>query len=110
MKLHPSQILAQCPLCQATYQTNEVRLIGEHGPTKLFHCSCLQCGHAVLAVVLEQAGWVSSVGMVTDLEAQDAMNFQDVAPISSDECIAFHRALQGQSKAFCDRLSLKKTG
>jgi len=93
MKTPDQQLLAQCPLCQATYQKDAVRLLGERGATRLFHCSCQQCGHAVMAILLESSGWVSSVGVVTDLTAQDALRFRTSEPISADECIRFHQQL-----------------
>jgi hypothetical protein len=106
---HPSpQLLAHCPVCHTAYPASDVRLLGEKGTTRLFHCTCASCGNAVLAVVLENAGAVSSVGLVTDLEIQDALRFQDVRPVSTDECVEVHRALQTQSKAFCRRLLDKK--
>lgn len=105
---HAPHMLAHCPLCQTAYHASEIRLLGEKGTTRLFHCTCVSCGHAVLAVVLETSGSVSSVGLVTDMEAQDAMRFQHVPPVSSDECIAVHQALETDSRAFCLRLLDKK--
>ncbi|MFZ2803954.1 MAG: hypothetical protein WA001_01900 [Patescibacteria group bacterium] len=106
---HPSpQLLAHCPVCHAAYPAGDVRLLGEKGTTRLFHCTCAACGNAVLAVVLENAGAVSSVGLVTDLEIQDALRFQDVPVISTDECLAVHRALEAESAAFCRQLLDKK--
>ncbi|HEU0051077.1 MAG TPA: hypothetical protein VFQ60_03415 [Patescibacteria group bacterium] len=102
---NPSRILAQCPLCQAAYQQGEVHLLGERGSTQLFHCSCKSCGYSVLAVVLENSGWVSSVGLVTDLEVRDAIRFQSFSSITTDECIEFHRELEGKSREFCERIS-----
>lgn len=105
---HSPKLLAHCPVCQAAYPASEIRLLGEKGPTRLFHCTCQSCGNSVIAVVLENAGAVSSVGLVTDLEIQDALRFQDVQPVSSDECVAAHRFLDTQSQALCARL-LDKT-
>lgn len=109
MERNPSpKLLAHCPLCQTAYHTEEVRLLGERGTTRLFHCTCGSCKHAVIAVVLEAAGSVSSVGLVTDMEVQDAVRFQGVRPVSTDECIAFHRLLETDSLAFCATLLDKK--
>ena len=105
MSSQSSALLTQCPICQSGYQPGEIRLLGERGPTRLFHCSCRQCGNAVMAIVLENSGWVSSVGVVTDLEAQDALRFQGVPVISSDECIHFHRFLEAESRDLCLRLT-----
>lgn len=105
---HSEHLLAHCPLCQVAYQSAEVRLLGERGSTRLFHCTCRSCGQAVLAVILETNGSVSSVGLVTDLEIQDALRFTNVPAVSSDECIMAHRLMEGESQAFCQRLLDKK--
>ncbi|MFH1078589.1 MAG: hypothetical protein V1745_04925 [Patescibacteria group bacterium] len=102
-----SKLLAHCPLCQTAYGGAEVRLLGERGTTRLFHCSCRSCGHAMLAVILESQGSVSSVGLVTDLEVQDAMRFRGAVPISADDCVTAHRILENESQAFCSSLAGK---
>lgn len=108
---HPTpQLLAHCPVCQAAYPASDVRLLGERGTTRLFHCTCPSCGNAVLAVVLENAGAVSSVGLVTDLEIQDALRFQDVPAVTTDECLAVHRFLETESGVFCRQLLDKNRG
>jgi hypothetical protein len=101
---HSSHLLAQCPLCHAAYPSADVQLVGEKGTTRLFHCTCRTCGHAMLAIVLENQGAVSSVGLMTDLEIQDAMRFREAAVISADDCIAIHRLLEGESQRFCAAL------
>lgn len=105
---HLHKLLAHCPLCQTAYPASEIRLLGERGTMRLFHCTCSTCGHAVLAVVLETSGSVSSVGLVTDLEVSDALRFQNAQAVSSDECIAFHQLLETDSRGFCGRLLDKK--
>ena len=100
----PQRLLAHCPLCHAAYLPAEIRLIGEKGSSRLFHCNCTACGYAVLAVILETPGSVSSVGLVTDLEIQDALRFKDATPITADECLNLHHALEQDAKAWCRRL------
>jgi hypothetical protein len=111
------QLLAHCPLCQAAYQEAGVRLLGEFGAisglrlpdgqvtapgkSRLFHLTCPNCCHAVLAVILESVHGISSIGLVTDLEAQDAARFQSAALISSDDVVTAHRDLEGKSQEIC---------
>ncbi len=101
---HSERLLAHCPLCHTAYDATRVRLLGEYGSTRLFHCSCQSCGQSVLAVVLESNGSVSSVGLVTDLEIEDALRFTNADSVSSDECIAVHRLMERGSLAFCKGL------
>lgn len=100
----PSRLIAHCPLCQALYDQREVRLLSEKGQTRLFHCTCRGCGHALLAFILETHGSVSSVGLVTDLEADDAARFQERTAITADECLTIHKQLAERSREFCHAL------
>jgi len=102
------RLLAHCPLCRAAYKTDEVRMLGERGATRLFHCTCRSCGQTVLAVVLETNGAVSSIGLVTDLELSDALRFSKAEAITGDDCIAAHRLMETDSMAFCSRLLDRK--
>jgi hypothetical protein len=70
----------------------------------MFHLTCGQCQHAVLAVVLENQSGVSSIGLVTDMEVQDAVRMQDALPITSDDVIRAHAYLANQSRQFCRSL------
>ncbi len=101
---HLHKLIAHCPLCQHAYPVAFIRLLGERGMMRLFHCTCESCGHAVLAVVLETSGSISSVGLVTDLEVGDALRFQHAKPVSSDECVSFHQLLETQSGELCRKL------
>ncbi len=103
-----SKILTHCPLCRAEYQSSEIKMLGEKGAARLFHCTCHACGHAILAVVLETGNIISSVGVVTDLELSDVMRFQTFSPISSDDCVLLHRSVNSGSREFCRRLLDKK--
>lgn len=106
MDIQPLRLLERCPLCQVAYKKEDVRKVGTQDKTKLYHCTCLGCGHAVLAVILEGSGWMSSIGVITDLQAIDATRLQP-EPISSDECIEIcsHIAQDSQklSRLFYER-------
>jgi hypothetical protein len=102
------KIISHCPLCHAVYQASEIRLLGEKGPARLFHCTCAACGHAVMAIVLEANGAVSSVGLVTDMEAQDALRFRQALSVSTDDCLAIHELLEKNSRDLCRKLLDKK--
>ncbi|MDO8617568.1 MAG: hypothetical protein Q7N87_01600 [Candidatus Uhrbacteria bacterium] len=100
MTPHP-HIIAQCPMCQADYAQEKIHLVGERGNVRLFHCTCDGCGHAMLAIILESSGGLSSLGLVTDLEAKDALRFQKFPIINADECVGWHEILEGQSREVC---------
>ena len=107
MQVPPSRILTQCPLCHAQYEQDTIRLLGEEGITRLVHCTCSKCGRAMIAVILEASGFVSSVGVVTDLEVEDAVRFQDAQPLQADECIQFAEEINAHSQRLCRALQAK---
>lgn len=96
-------------MCRVVYPDGHIRLIGEQGEAKLFHCTCEACGHAVLAIMLETGGWVSSIGVVTDLEAEDAARYRTLSTLDADECIRLYRTIEADGRAFCKALSLSST-
>ena len=108
MSQQPSpKLLTHCPLCDAAYADASIRPLGESGTMRLFHLTCPSCAHAVLAVILEHPSGISSIGLVTDLEAQDALRFRDAAPISSEDCMIVHDVLNGRSRELCQTLIAK---
>ncbi len=104
MNVPAPKLLTHCPLCDAAYADGSVRPLGESGAMRLYHLTCPSCAHAVLAVILENATGVSSIGLVTDLEAQDALRFRDVAPIGSNDCVKAHEVLDRESASLCRML------
>lgn len=98
------KLLTHCPLCHAPYEEQSVRLLGEHENMKLLHLTCSHCAHSVLAVILENQGGISSVGLVTDLEVQDAVRFQDAESITADDCLEAHAMISTKSKDICKQL------
>lgn len=109
MSIQPSHFIVECPLCRATYEQTGVRLLREFGGTRLFHCSCQSCGRSMLALMLESSGWLSTVGLVTDLEIADALRLEQAEAITSDECIRLHRMIDQDSRAFCRYLQENKS-
>ena len=104
-----SKLIANCPLCHAEYKNEKIRLVGQHGTSRLFHCTCNECENAMLAIILESNGSVSSVGLMTDLEAQDAVRIQNADPISANDCIRTHQLLKTDSKGLAE-IILKRAG
>ncbi len=104
MKGNPSRLIANCPLCQGAYSGKDLRMIGEQNGARLFHCACSHCGQAMIALMLETTEWVSSVGLVTDLEAEEARRIHGWPRITSDDCIFLHRILEEGSAELCQAL------
>lgn len=69
-----------------------------HGQeSHLVHMTCDQCRHALLTVVMTAPGALSSVGVLTDLSADEVLKFRAAAPVSYDDALAFHGMLARDS-------------
>lgn len=91
-------------MCRASYGDEAVHLIRDGGSARLFHCTCPSCGRSMLALMTDHQGWVSTVGLVTDLEIADAIRLEDRNPLASDECIRLYQAIHQESKELCNWL------
>lgn len=102
---HPDEVklISACPLCQASYDPLQARLLGEKEENRLLHIECANCGNALLALVLVSGSDVSSVGLITDLSADDVVRFRASDPVSADHVLAAH-ALLSDSATFFSRL------
>ncbi len=98
-----SELLANCPLCNAKYKPREARILDEEMGKHLLHLECRECGNAVLALFRVNAEGLCSVGMVTDLTAEDALRFKDAPGISADDVIGLHELLK-EDKFFIERI------
>lgn len=108
--MNPRDILQRCPFCQTAYADAAVQALVQRpeAPAAMYHCACDRCKKAVMAFVHEQGPWLSSVGMFTELNAQEARQIGRLAPVSGDLCVQVHRVLEGSSQEFC-RFLLKQT-
>ncbi len=59
----------------------------------------------MMALMRENTGYVSTIGLVTDQTVVDAVRLTERPPISSDECIGAHVLLEEQSRDLIERLS-----
>lgn len=84
----------QCPVCKGAYQANQKNILEERGEAHLVHVTCPHCFNSMMAVVVATQLGLSSVGMLTDLNANDAIRLAHRAPLSEDDLFAFHQLLK----------------
>jgi len=91
------KLLKDCPVCETTFQTTDIRIVDTYDNVHLLHLTCSSCSHALLSLfAISQAG-MSSVGMATDLSALDAERVLDTEPIHEDEMLSFHALLSKEA-------------
>lgn len=88
------QILAACPLCQATYNPLKTKIVGERDDAHLLYLECRQCGSAVIALITAGLTGLNSIGAITDLTSGELFNLADENMIGDDDVLELHRWLQ----------------
>lgn len=88
------KLMRRCPLCKKDYDLNSVCILRELSDTHLVHITCQECLGAVLVVVIVSALGMSSVGVVTDLGAEDARKIQNKDAFSEDDVLGFYNFLE----------------
>lgn len=94
------RLVSFCPLCEASYNPREARILEEEKDGHLLHIECGNCHNAIIALVVVSTAGVSSVGLVTDLGYREVGAFRDAPAISTDDVIDAHDILQNESLLF----------
>jgi hypothetical protein len=94
MPLENLKPLMQCSVCNKPFQPAKVLVLSEENDRSMLHLHCEECGVASLVSVSAGMTGVASVGMLTDLTADDAREMFGKAPISVDQVIEMHNLLK----------------
>lgn len=87
------KIMQECPLCGDNYDQQSICVVHDAEETKLIHVTCTSCRHAVAAYVIWSQLGISSVGMLTDLNADELRHSMQKAVISADDVLSVHDVL-----------------
>ncbi len=91
------KLISSCPACGNRYSQNQAKVIEEKGDAHLVHIKCQKCQGGVVALIVHGGIGISSVGLMTDLTAEDVFKFKDARPLAEDDCIAIHETLEKNS-------------
>lgn len=94
------RLMKGCPLCKKDYTREALEIVEEGIGTHLVHLTCTYCSNAMLALIVVSKLGMSSVGMLTDLNAPDARRLHHKAAIGEDMILGFHDYLTQNSKEF----------
>lgn len=95
-------LITHCPVCNLRYDPLEVKVLQEGERAHLVYIKCRHCQTAVLALIIANTLGISSIGLVTDLDADDVLKFKSAKTISCDDVIEVHQFLKSKEKALID--------
>lgn len=88
------KFVSYCPLCNSAYNPLEAKILEERDDAHLVHVRCRNCQSAIVALIVSGGLGVSSIGLVTDLSAEDVVHFKNEEPITIDDVLALHEELK----------------
>lgn len=94
MPLENLQPLIRCPVCNKKYEPAKMIVLDEDAKRTTLHLTCDDCGASTLVFVSMGQFGVVSLGMLTDLEQNEARKVFQGEAISSDQVIEVHQFLK----------------
>lgn len=92
------ELVGDCPICETSFQPEDITTVKEKEEITLLHASCSQCESAVMiGVIGSDLGVETSIGMLTDLTKEDIKRFSSAEEVSVDDVLNFHKFLKEQS-------------
>ncbi len=85
--------LVKCPVCGTRYDRSRITVLEEKKSQAVFHLGCSKCGTAMLAFVSNNQQGVVSLGMATDLSAQEAVTAIKKKAVSPDIVLSMYERL-----------------
>jgi len=98
--------VSRCPFCSAEYDLDGAKVIGEEDDATVVFVTCSQCSSSIVAMVAMTGLGVVSLGLVTDMTAEDTKRFFANSAVTSDELLTIYEILKEDKnavKALTDR-------
>jgi len=87
-------VISRCPVCGSVYNTQKARLFAQKEKAQMIHFACENCQGNFIAMVMSMNHGLSTIGLVSDLDFEDAKNKITLPEITLDEVIGYHNDIQ----------------
>ena len=87
---NPSQnlrLIKQCPICNTDYIQSQMQVLDESEFGVLTYISCRTCGANLLTKFASFPQGLIGNAILTDLEAQEVMDFANMSELTADEVL-----------------------
>lgn len=88
------KIDAKCPVCGHLYDFQRLEIIEEDNGATLMYIKCPSCQSAALSMIALGPMGVKMASILTDLEQDEVIRFQDELPLASGEVLDLHEELE----------------
>ena len=91
--------ISRCPFCSAEYDLDGAQVIGEEEDATVVYVTCSKCESSIVAMVAMTGLGIVSLGLVTDMTAEDTKKFFGAKEVSGDELLAMYEILKEDQNA-----------
>jgi hypothetical protein len=96
-RFNNTDFLAKCSVCESSLDPGRIVVIDEKEKKTTLHATCSKCNSAAIVFLSNNQNGIVSVGMATDLDAQEAKEKIGKEAISTDEMIDLHQFVWGEN-------------
>lgn len=100
--------VSRCPFCSAEYDLDGAKVIGEEDDSTVVYVTCSECESSIVAIVAMSGLGVVSLGLVTDMTAEDTKRFFGSKQVTSDELLHIYEILKKNDKNTVTQLTRPK--
>lgn len=94
-----SHFVSRCPFCSAEYDIEGAKIIGEEEDSTMIYVTCSECESSIVAIVAMSGLGIISLGLVTDMTAEDTKRFSQSKGVTSNELLSMYEILEKGDKA-----------
>ena len=88
------EAIIYCPLCNKEYRPVNLQIVEKAGETILAHSNCPSCQGAILSLVYKNMLGITLVGLVTDLNYEDALRLKNEDGVNENDVLEIYNKLQ----------------
>jgi hypothetical protein len=86
--------VSRCPFCSAEYELEGAKIIGEEDDSTMVYVTCSECESSIVAIIAMSGLGIVSLGLVTDMTADDTKRFIGAKNVSSDELLSIYELFE----------------
>lgn len=97
--------VSRCPFCSAEYELEGAKVIGEEDDSTMVYVTCSECESSIIAIVAMSGLGIVSLGLVTDMSAEDTKRFIGAKNVSSDELLSIYELFENKKDSVIKELT-----
>lgn len=94
------RLMRKCPFCEYDYDAKKVVVLEENNESSLVHVTCSDCNSSILHIVLSTQIGLNTMGIITDLTAEEVMRLKHSPGITEDTLLGFHKYITNSNNSF----------